>query len=48
MTGPERLKFHQQHSTPIMEALKVYLITQQKDFEPNGVAGKAITYMLKR
>lgn len=48
MPGDERLQFHQEHSTCVMEALKAYLIAQQKDFEPNGVAGKAIAYMLKR
>ena len=48
MTGQERLKFHQEHSTPIMEELRAYLTTQQEEFEPNGVAGAAIDYMLKR
>ena len=48
MTSHERLKFHQQHSTPIMEELRAYLTAQQKEFEPNGVAGVAIDYMLKR
>jgi transposase len=48
MTGQERLQFHQQHSTPIMDELRTYLTAQAKDFEPNGVAGKAIDYMLKR
>jgi transposase len=48
MTGQERLKFHQQHSTSIMEELRTYLTAQQKEFEPNGVAGAAIDYILKR
>lgn len=48
MMAEERLKFHQQHSAPLMEELKAYLTAQQKEFEPNGVASKAINYMLKR
>jgi transposase len=48
MTGQERLKFHQKHSTSIMEELRAYLTAQQKYFEPNGVAGAAIDYILKR
>lgn len=48
MTGEERLAFHQQHSAPVMEELKTYLMDQEKEFEPNSVAGAAIQYMLKR
>ncbi len=48
MTGQNRLKFHQEHSTIIMEELRTYLTAQQQYFEPNGVAGAAIEYMLKR
>ncbi len=48
MTGEERLAFHQKHSAPVMDELRDYLTRQQKEFEPNGVAGAAITYMLKR
>ena len=31
-----------------MEELKVYLEYQKKEFEPNGIAGAAIDYVLKR
>ena len=31
-----------------MEELKVYLESQQKEFEPNGISGAAIDYVLKR
>jgi len=48
MKGEDRLKFHQEYSTPIMEELRAYLTTQKEYFEPNGVAGAAIDYMLKR
>lgn len=48
MSAEARLAHHQQHSAPIMEALRSYLNEQEKVFEPNGVAGKAIQYMLKR
>ena len=48
MTPEERLAYHQEHSSPIMEELRQYLLIQAKEFEPNGVAGKAIDYVLKR
>lgn len=48
LSGDDRLVYHQKHSQPIMDALKEYLIAQQKDFEPNGIAGNAIDYILKR
>lgn len=48
MTADERLAYHQKHSTPLMEELRAYLLAQKKEFEPNGVAGKAIEYVLKR
>jgi transposase len=48
MSGQARLTFHQQHSASIMEELHTYLVAQQTEFEPNGVAGAAIEYMLKR
>lgn len=48
MSSEERLSYHQKHSTPIMEQLKAYLSSQEKEFEPNGVAGKAIAYVLNR
>lgn len=48
MSPKERLSYHQKHSSPIMEELRTYLLIQAKEFEPNGVAGKAIEYVLKR
>ena len=44
----ERLKYHQEKSQPYMDELKEYLEAQQDEYEPNGVAGKAIAYILKR
>jgi transposase len=47
--SPEkRLAYHQEKSTPVMEALKLYLEEQKPEFEPNSVAGKAIDYILNR
>jgi transposase len=43
-----RLAYHQKHSQPIMTKLKTYLESQEKEFEPNGVAGNAIAYVLNR
>lgn len=48
MSATARLDYHQKHSGPIMEELRSYLLVQAKEFEPNGVAGKAIEYVLKR
>ena len=48
MKPHERLAYHQMHSAPIMSELHAYLSEQQQHFEPNGVAGKAIAYILKR
>ena len=48
MKPHERLQYHQVHSAPIMNELHTYLSEQQQHFEPNGVAGKAIAYILKR
>ncbi len=49
MSPPERLRFHQEHSGPVMERLQVWLQDQldQKRVEPNSGLGSAITYMLK-
>lgn len=44
----KRLQFHQKKSAPVMRELKRYLEEQQAHFEPNSVAGKAISYILKR
>jgi transposase len=48
MSAEERLAYHQQYSQPIMDELYAYLSKQEKEFEPNGVAGCAINYILKR
>jgi transposase len=48
MDAATRLAHHQKHSKPIMAQLKRYLEKQAKEFEPNGVAAKAIDYLLKR
>jgi transposase len=48
MDAKSRMQHHQHHSQPIMNELRSYLTKQQQEFEPNGVAGKAIEYMLKR
>ena len=48
MTPENRLAYHQEHSAPVMAELQRYLLAQATAFEPNGVAGKAIQYMLKR
>ena len=44
----DRLKYHQTHSQPVMEELKIHLLKYQEEFEPNSAAGKSINYMLKR
>jgi transposase len=48
MSALERLQYHQQHSGPIMEALKEWLNQQfdDKKVEPNSALGGAIQYML--
>jgi len=49
MTKPERLRYHQENSEPIMKQLHVYLSHQleSKQVEPNDSLGKSIKYMLK-
>jgi transposase len=49
MTPEERLRFHQAHSSPVMEALQGWLTEQLegKKVEPNSGLGQAITYMRK-
>jgi hypothetical protein len=44
----ERLRFHQEHSGPVMEKLHVWLSAQfeEKNVEPNSGLGKAISYLL--
>ena len=48
-TALERLRFHQQHSGPVMDELHRWLEIQlaQKKAEPNSGLGQAITYMLR-
>ena len=46
----ERLRFHQEHSQPVMDALHAWFLAQfaEKKVEPNSGLGEAITYCLKR
>ena len=48
LPADERLKYHQEKSLPYMEELKGFLESRRDEFEPNGVAGQAIEYVLKR
>jgi hypothetical protein len=50
LSDQQRLLFHQQHSGPLMDALKLWMEgkIQGKHVEPNGSLGEAITYVLKR
>ncbi len=50
MSGEERLSYHQAHSKPTMDKLKVWLQRQfdEKLVEPNSALGEAINYLLKR
>jgi hypothetical protein len=49
MMPEERLRFHQQHSAPVMEELRAWLNTRfaEKKVEPNSGLGMAIRYLLK-
>lgn len=49
MEPAERLRFHQEHSRPVMEDLHAWLKDQidSKKAEPNSGLGKAIRHMLK-
>ncbi len=49
LTPAQRLQFHQQHSSPVMEELHRWLETQfaQKRVEPNSGLGQAINYLLR-
>jgi transposase len=49
MTPEERLRFHQEHSRPIMDKLRSWMETQlaERKTEPNSGLGKAIQYMLR-
>lgn len=45
----ERLRFHQEHSQPLMNQLHAWLEAQfaERKAEPNSGLGKAITYLLR-
>ena len=49
LSPEERLRFHQEHSQPVMEKLHAWLEAQfqEKKVEPNSGLGQAITYLLK-
>ncbi|MGB7760669.1 MAG: transposase [Bryobacteraceae bacterium] len=49
MTPEERLRFHQEHSQPLMDKLHACLEAQfaERKTEPNSGLGKAITYLLR-
>jgi transposase len=50
LTPEARLRFHQQHSQPVMDALHAWFLAQfaEKKVEPNSGLGEAISYCLKR
>lgn len=50
MSHEERLNYHQQHSKPVLDNLKIYMQAQfdNKTTEPNDSLGKAIRYWFKR
>src|ERR1019366_5244 len=49
LTPEERLRFHQEHSQPVMDALQAWFKAQfaEKKVEPNSGLGEAITYCLR-
>ena len=49
MSPEQRLRFHQEHSGPVMETLHLWLGVQfdEKKVEPNSGLGTAISYLLK-
>jgi hypothetical protein len=49
LSPAERLKFHRQHSGPVMRQLHQWLEAQfaLKQVEPNSSLGKAVTYLLR-
>jgi transposase len=49
MSPEQRLRFHQEHSGPVMETLHLWLGAQfdEKKVEPNSGLGTAISYLLK-
>src|SRR5206468_8796218 len=48
LTSAERLRFHQEHSAPLMQTLKEWMEAQLAEHktEPNSGLGKAISYLL--
>jgi transposase len=50
LTPEARLRFHQEHSQPVMGALHAWFLAQfaEKKVEPNSGLGEAISYCLKR
>ncbi len=50
MSDEHRLRFHQQHSGPLMDGLKLWMEEkiEGRHVEPNGSLGDAIAYVLKR
>jgi len=50
LTPEERLRFHQERSQPVMDALEAWFKVQfaEKKVEPNSGLGKAISYCLRR
>jgi len=50
LTPEQRLRFHQEHSQPVMDALQAWFLAQfaEKKVEPNSGLGEAIRYCLKR
>ena len=50
LSDDQRLRFHQEHSQPVLERLHQWMSEQiqQKRVEPNSGLGQAINYMLKR
>jgi transposase len=49
LSAEERLRFHQEHSRPVMERLHAWMLAQfaEKKVEPNSGLGSAITYCLR-
>ena len=49
LTADQRLTYHQMHSRPLMQDLKIWLETKlgQREVEPNASLGKAMKYMIK-
>jgi transposase len=45
----ERLRFHQEYSLPVLNALRAWMVTQfaEKKVEPNSGLGEAIKYVLR-